>query len=198
MNAQMPNFADHFEIRELLNISKAQLDALDRSRIRDGKIIGGDNAQKLKVATVFAGIAIEASLNDFLQVHCLFAESPYLQSFFGELTHRCLRGSVQGKIDLLLRFWPQPFDPDLVKDVRRIFQIRNRVVHRTGKLLFSDDGHGVKSLSNDPLSDDDMQHMLSHHNIAERFLSNFWLPGQRELRPGVPDRGLRSADSSAE
>lgn len=198
MSVHRPNFADYVEIRELLDISKVHLDGLDRSRIYDGKIIGADNVQKLKVATVFAGIAIEAALNDYVHVHCLFSEFPYLQSFFAEVTKRFLRGSVQHKIDLLLKCWPQPFDPDLVKDVRRVFEIRNRVVHKTGKLLFSDDAHGVKSLSNDPLSADDMQHMLRHYDIAERFLGNFWLPGTRELRQGLSSADQSSLDESGD
>ena len=196
MSVHSPSFADYVDIRELLDISKAHLDALDRSRIYDGKIIGVDNVQNLKVATVFAGIAIEAALNDFLHVHSLFSEFPYLQSFFAEVTQRFLRGSVQHKINLLLKCWPQPFDHDLVKDVRRVFEIRNRVVHKTGKLLFSDDAHGVKSLSNDPLSADDMQHMLRHHVVAERFLSGFWLPGTRELRQGLSSTDHSSSESS--
>ena len=40
-------------------------------------------------------------------------------------------------------------------------------------------------MKNSPLSNDDMQHMLRHHEIASDFLSRFWLPGSRELeQPG--------------
>jgi hypothetical protein len=178
----MMSFADSPEHQELLNISKQHLDALDRSRVRADAIIGVDNASKLKVATVFAATAIEAALNDYILSHCLPLGRPYLQDIFGDITKRYLFGPVREKIQLLRDHWPDQFPSALLNDVRKLFEIRNRIMHRTGEFLSRDDAHGGNAvMKNRPLTNDDMQHMLRHYDIAHDFLSRFWFPGSREL-----------------
>ena|SRR3972149_534445 len=188
MNANHPNFAEHFEIRELLDISKAHLDALDRSRMSDGVVIGNDNFANLKVATIFSGIAIEAALNDFIQIHCLFIHEPYMQSFFAEVTTHYLWAGMDRKIKLLRKCWHISFPDELINDVMKLIGIRNRIVHQTGRFKPDQNrSHGISALSNYPLTADKMRHMLRHYDIAKDFLSLFWLPGDIELQQGISD-----------
>ena len=182
----MPSFADSWEFQELLNISKQHRDAVDPSRVRPDAVIGTDNWNTLRVSTVFAAISIEAGFNDFILSHCLFVETPYLQEFFGTVTDRFLMASVHDKLKLVVEHWPVGFPDELLRDVRKLFEIRNRVTHQKGRFQSGDETADNRSvLRNDPLSNDEMQHMLRHHEIAHDFLSRFWLPGTRELEQGT-------------
>jgi hypothetical protein len=178
----MTSFADSWEHQEFLKISKQHLDALDATRVRPDAVIGVDNWNNLKVASVFAAIAVEAALNDYILAHCLSLRKPYLQDVFGDITKRFLRGSVDAKVEFLREHWPDEIPSPLVKDVKRLFVIRNRIVHRTGEYPArheSDDGNAV--MKNSSLSNEEMQHMRRHYDIARDFLSRFWFPGAREL-----------------
>jgi len=182
----VPNFAENVAQTELLDIVKSNLDSLDPARVRPDKIIGVDNVSKLKVATVFAAIAIESALNDYILIHCLFVERPYLQNVFGEISKRFLRSSVLEKIDFLRRHWRDEFPAQLISDVKNLFRIRNKVTHQTGEYLSADSNSGKPVLRNVVLTLDEMQHMRRHHAIATDFLSRFWLPGSREVNRVVP------------
>ena len=178
----MDSFVDHWEYQELLNISKQHRDSVDSTRVRPNAVIGLDNWSRLRVSTVFAAIAIEAAFNDFILTHCLFVQTPYLQDFFGTMTKKYLRASVPDKLKLVTDHWSEAFPESLLKYVRRLFEIRNWVTHQTGRFRSAnetDDGRSV--LENHRLTNDEMQHMLRHHEIAHDFLSRFWLPGSREL-----------------
>jgi hypothetical protein len=178
----MTSFADSWEYQELLNIAKEHLDSLDRSRVHSDAIIGVDNFSKMKVSAVFAAVAIEAALNDFVLIHCLFLEQPYLQGVLGDITENFLRASVHQKINLVRDHWPDEFPTDLLKDVRELFRIRNRITHQTHEFQtgnYATNGQAV--MKNCPLTNDEMQHMLRHYDIARDFLSRFWLPGNREF-----------------
>lgn len=94
-------FAASWQIQELLQISKSHLDAVNRSRMRDGVVIGNDNFANLMVSTVFAAVAIETAFNEFIQVHCLFIDIPYLQTFYAEFTERYLWARTDDKIKLV-------------------------------------------------------------------------------------------------
>jgi hypothetical protein len=178
----MTSFVDNWPHRELLNISKSHLDAIDRSRIIEGSVVGLDNHANLKVSTVFAAIAIEAALNDYVLTHCVFLEKPYLQEIFGSITSSFLRSSVQQKINLVRDNWPTPFPEELIADVRNLFRIRNRVTHESGTYVTANFSYeGGAFVRNNPLSKEDNAHMLRHHEIAFSFLEHFWLPGNREL-----------------
>jgi len=178
----MTSFKDSWQHRELLDISKAHLDAIDRNRMTsDGVIIGNDNYANLKVSTVFAAIAMEAAINDFLQIHCLFVDKPYLQEFFVSVTDRFLFARVDERLAVVRRCLDGKFPDALISDARRLFQIRNRVVHQSGEFIDRDKENGLKSLTNRPLDADSLRHMLRHHEIADEFLGSFWLPGTREL-----------------
>ncbi len=87
----MSSFAQSYQHQCLLEISRRHREAIDPNRVYDGKVIGQDNWDNLAVSTVFAGIAIEAALNDFVLSHCLFVEAPYLQEVFGEVMEQFLR-----------------------------------------------------------------------------------------------------------
>jgi hypothetical protein len=183
----MTSFSESYEHQELLQISKQHLDSLDNSRISDDAVIGTDNVAKLKVATVFAAIAIEAALNDFILGHCLLVGGSYLQQVFGELARRFARGSVFHKVSLLSEHWSDPFPQPLVADVRRLFEIRNKVIHQSGEFSPRGDATGDRAvLTNRPLTNAELEHMRRHHDIALDFLSRFWLPGARELG-ALPD-----------
>ena len=184
----MTSFADSWEYQELLGISKQHLDAVDRTRVRPDAIIGADNFNTLRVSTVFAAISIEAAINDYILIHCLFVETPYLQNVFGEITKSYLRSSVLQKLKLVTDHWPDEFPATLLQDVRRLFEIRNRVTHQTGRFTSAKEAADSRSrVDNSPLTNDEMQHMLQHYEIAHDFLSCFWLPGDRELdQPAKP------------
>ena len=184
----MTSFADSWVYQELLAISKTHVDSLDPGRVSPDAIIGTDNWAKLKVSTVFAAIAIEAALNNFILMHCLFIDRPYLQEIFGTLTTSFLRSSVHEKIKLLRRNWPDDFPDDLIRDVKELFRIRNRVTHESDEFLSATrSAEGAPVVQNRPLTNDGMQHMRRHHDIAYDFLSSFWFPGDRELN-SVPPR----------
>lgn len=182
----MSNFAQNYQHLCLLEISRRHREAVDPSRVRDGEVLGQDNVDNLEVSTVFAAVAIEAALNDYVLSHCLFVEIPYLQEVFGDLTAQFLRGSVQNKIDLLVKRWPDPIPKDLLRDVRELIRIRNRITHQTGEFRSASNTSDSRSvMAYRPLTADEMLHMLRHHEIARDFLSQFWLPGNRALRQGL-------------
>jgi hypothetical protein len=129
----MPNFADDYQHKCLLEISRRHRDAVDPARVYDGKVIGQDNWDNLAVSTVFAAIAIEAALNHYVQSHCLFLEGLYLQEVFGGITKQFLHSSIHNKIKILLKCWPEPIANNLRKDVEQLISIRNRITHQTGE-----------------------------------------------------------------
>jgi hypothetical protein len=181
----MSSFAQNYQHQCLLAISRRHREALDSTRVYDGKVIGQENWDNLAVSTVFAAIAIEAALNDYVLSHCLFVDVPYLQEVFGKVTEHFLRGSVQNKIELLVRRWPDPIPEELLKDVRELIRIRNRITHQTGEFrAASESDDGRSRMTNRTLTAGEMWHMLRHHEIARDFLSRFWLPGNRELQQG--------------
>ena len=185
----MTSFADSWEYQELLAISKDHLDSLDPARVRQDVIIGTDNYAKLKVSTVFAAISIEAALNNFILMHCLFIDTPYLQEVFGTITEKFRRSSIHEKIALLRKNWPDEIPDALIEDVKELFRIRNRVTHESGEFITanrSEDGSAV--VKNRPLTNKEMQHMRRHHDIAHDFLSRFWFPGNRELNHRPPQQ----------
>jgi len=196
--SQKPSFAESWQYSELLEISKSHLDQLDRSRDVDGRIVGMDNFAKLKVSTVFAAIAVEAALNDYLLCHCLLARPQYLQKFFGAVTKRFLWARPEEKIDLLKKSWNEEFPSGLLRDVRRLFEIRNRIIHQTSEFRVSEEpGRDTATMtSRYPISQDDIQEMLRHYDVARDFLSRFWLPGNSQLSQGQRlnnDTGSESA-----
>jgi len=176
------SFADSWQHTELLTIAKDHLDAIDLGRITDEGVIGVDNANRLKVVTVFSAITVEAALNDYILIHCNLLDSPYLEGVFGDITTDYLRGSVQKKINLVRDHWPDDFSPELIKDVRTMFEIRNRIAHQSSEFIpsFNSDS-GSAMMTNRPLSGEQLLHMLRHHEIALDFLRRFWPPGDREL-----------------
>lgn len=178
----MPSFADSWQHTELLKIAKEHRDAIDPGRITDEAVIGVENANRLKVATVFSAITVEAALNDYILIHCNFLDSPYLEGVFGDITTDYLRGSVQKKINLIRDHWPNEIPPELIKDVRKMFEIRNRIAHQSSEFIpsFNSDSGGAM-MTNRPLTGEQMLHMLRHHDIALEFLGRFWLHGNREL-----------------
>lgn len=183
----MATFAESWEYQNDLSIAKDSLDALDHTRIYDDKIIGQDNFNRLRVSTVFSCIAVEKALNDFLMIHFLFLDNVYLQAFFAEGRDRMLRADVGTKLKTVSRFWPDPFPDDLLNDVRKMFQIRNRIVHQTPTLQTRrDSDDGKSTMSNSRITGEEMNHMLRHHEIASRYLGLFWLPGNRELQQWSP------------
>jgi len=181
----MPSFAENYQHKSLLEISRRHRESVDGTRVCNGKVIGQDNQENLAVSTVFAAIAIEASLNDFVLSHCLFVELPYLQEVFSDFAEKYLRGSVQNKIDMLIKRWPDPFPKELVSSVKELFQIRNRITHQTGKFQTSNETEIRRGqMTNMQLTSTEMTHMLRHSDIAFDFLSRFWLPGNREVLQG--------------
>lgn len=181
----MSSFAENYQHQRLLEISRRHRGAVDPSRVYDGKVIGQDNLDNLAVSTVFAATAIEAALNDYVLSHCLFVEAPYLQEVFHEVTAQFIRGSVHKKLDLLVRRWPDPIPKELLKEVRELIRIRNRITHQTGEFRTANKTVGGRSeMKNPALTRDEMSHMLLHYEIAREFLSRFWLPGNRELQQG--------------
>ncbi len=181
----MTTFAQNNQHQCLLEISRRHRDAVDTTRVYDGKVIGQDNWDNLAVSTMFAAIAIEAALNDYVLSHCLFVETPYLQEVFEKVVAHFLRGPVQNKIKLLTERWPDPFPQELLKDVQEIIRIRNRIAHQTGEFRTANETVDRRSeMTNRALTADDMWHMLRHHEIARDFLGRFWLPGDRELQYG--------------
>ncbi|WP_020475796.1 hypothetical protein [Zavarzinella formosa] len=191
----MPNFADNYQHQCLLEISRRHREAVDPARICDGKVIGQDNWDKLAVSTVFAAIAIEAALNDYVLSHCLLLDVPYLQEVFGEITGHFLRGSVQNKLKLLTEQWPDPFPDQLLKEVRELIRIRNRIAHQSSEFRTANETTARRGqMSNRSLSADEICHMLRHHEIARDFLGRFWLPGNREFQQGLvsPEQAERS------
>ncbi len=186
----MTSFADSWEFQELLAISKQARESVDSARVWPHAIAGIDNWNHLRVSTVFAAISIEAALNDYVLFHCLFVETPYLQSVFGEITKSFLRSSWQHKLKLVNEHWPDKFPSALLTDIRRLFEIRNAVTHQTGRFTPARSSPDSTSrINNNPPTNDDMQHMLRHHEIAHDFLSRFWVPGTREVgQPAKPPR----------
>ena len=178
----MTSFVDSYEYKSLLDIAKEHRDAIDDSRITSEGVIGVSNSNRLRISTVFSAISIEAALNDYTLIHCNFLQSPYLEGIFGDITTDFLRGSVQKKIELVRNHWPDEIPTDLIKDVKELIRIRNRIAHQSGQFIpsFKSESGGAM-MTNRPLTGDDMLHMLRHHDIAHDFLSRFWLPGNREL-----------------
>jgi hypothetical protein len=159
----MPSFAEYYPIKCLLDISRRHREAVDSSRVYDGKIIGQDNWDTLSVSTVLAAIAIEASLNDFTLSHCLFLAFLYLQEAFGAVTEQFLRTSIHKKIDLLVKLWPEELPTDPVKDVRKLISIRNRIAHQTGEFRTANEtDHGRGEMPNRGLNADEAWHCLKH------------------------------------
>lgn len=192
----MSSFAENYQHQCLLEISRRHREAVDPTRIYDGKVIGRANWDNLAVSTVFAAIAIEAALNDYVLSHCLFVDTPYLQEVFGEFTEHFLRGSVQNKLKLLVDRWPDPFPEQLLKDVRELIRIRNRIAHQTGEFRTANESADRRGkMTNRALTADEIWHTLRHHEIARDFLERFWLPGTRELRQGLgpPEQAEPSA-----
>jgi hypothetical protein len=74
----MSSFAQTYQHQCMLEISRRHREAVDSTRVSDGKVIGEDNWGNLAVTTVFAAVAVEAALNGYVLSHCLFLESPYL------------------------------------------------------------------------------------------------------------------------
>jgi hypothetical protein len=178
----MTSFIDSWQYTTLLDIAKESFNAIDRQRVTEEHVIGVDNHNRLMVSTVFSAITIEAALNDYVLVHCNFLERPYLQGVFGDITTDYLCGSIQKKINLVRDHWPDKFPDHLLKDVRELFRIRNRIAHQSGKFVpafESDSGNAM--MTNRPITSSEMQHMLRHYDIAKDFLSRFWLPSTREL-----------------
>jgi hypothetical protein len=183
------SFVDSWQYQELLNISKQHRDAVDATRVHADAIIGIDNWNTLQVSTVFAAISIEAAVNDYILFHCLCLEMPYLQEVFGEITKNYLRGSVHQKLKLVTEHWPDEFPATLLQDVRELFRLRNWITHQTNEFLSAnktDDGKAV--MQSRQLTNDEMQHMLRHYDIAYDFMSRFWLPGSRELNQRQPGK----------
>lgn len=181
----MPSFADNYQHHCLLEIARRHREAVDPARVYDNKVIGQGNWDNLAVSTVFAAVAIEAALNDFVLSHCLFVEAPYLQEVFGEVTGHFLRGSVQNKLKLLTDRWPDPFPDLLLQDVRELIRIRNRIAHQAGEFRTANETAARRSeMANRPLTADEVWHMLRHYEVARDFLSRFGLPGNRELQQG--------------
>ena len=186
----MTSFVDSYEYKSLLDIAKQNRDAIDDARITTEGVIGVDNHNRLMISTVFSAITIEAALNDYTLIHCNFLDSPYLEGVFGDITTDFLRGSVHKKIELMRTHWPDEMTADLIKEVKELIRIRNRIAHQSGQFIpsFKSDTGGAM-MTNRPLAGDDMLHMLRHHDIAYDFLGRFWLPGNRELasrRPTQP------------
>jgi hypothetical protein len=181
----MPSFAENYQHQCLLEISRRHREAVDSARVYEGKVIGQDNWDNLAVSTVFAAVAIEAALNDYVLSHCLFVAFPYLQEVFGEVTGHFLRGSIQNKLKLLTDRWPDPFPDQLLKDVRELIRVRNRIAHQTGEFRTANETADRQSaMTNRGLTADEMWHMLRHYEIARDFLARFWLPGNREMQQG--------------
>lgn len=178
----MTSFVDSFEYQELLNISKQHRDAVDEGRVFANGIAGVDNMSTLKVSTVFAAISIEAALNDYILAHCLFLDTSYLQSVFGDITKSYLWAPYHKKIKVLRDHWPNKFPQALLQDIEELFRIRNLVTHRTHEFFPATHSTGGGSvMRNRPMTVEESHHMLRHHDIAYDFLSRFWLPGNREL-----------------
>ncbi|HUT88548.1 MAG TPA: hypothetical protein VMY37_03575 [Thermoguttaceae bacterium] len=178
----MTSFVDSWQYTSLLDIARSHRDAIDDERITPEGVIGVDNHNRLMVSTVFSAITIEAALNDYTLIHCNFLDVPYLQGIFGDIASDYLRGSIHKKIDLLRRHWPDEIPSEVIKEVKELIRIRNRIAHQTGEFVRSfksDTGDAV--MTNRPLTGDEMLHMLRHYDIAYDFLSRFWLPGSREL-----------------
>lgn len=195
----MSSFAKNYPHLCLLEISRRHREALDPTRVYDGKVLGQDNWDNLAVSTVFAAIAIEAALNDYVLSHCLFVEGSYLQEVFAEVTGHYLRGSVQNKLKLLADQWPDPLPEQLLKDVRKLIQIRNRIAHQTGAFRTANETADRRSkMTNRALTADEMWHMLKHHEIARDFLGRFWLPGNRELRQGFGSQEQAKSSAAAD
>jgi len=187
----MSSFAQNYQHQCLLEISRRHREAVDSTRVYYGKVIGQDNWDNLAVSTVFAAIAIEAALNDYVLSHCLFVEAPYLQEVFGEITENFLRAPVHNKIKLLTSRWPDPFPKELLKDVQELIRIRNRITHQTGEFRTANETADRRGqMTNRALTAEDMSHMLRHHEIACDFLGRFWFPGNRELQQssGSPEQ----------
>jgi hypothetical protein len=182
MTTGNPNFAMYYPIQCHLGISKRHLDALDPARVRDGRVIGQDNMDNLMVSTMFSAIAVEAALNEYVLSHCLFLDLEYLQKAFRDITKQFMRSSIQNKLHLLLECWPQEFPDELVKDVRRLIDIRNKITHQAGSIKTESETSDRRgTMGNFQLDAADGAHMLRHHDIAQDFLSRFWYPGNDEI-----------------
>lgn len=178
----MTSFVDSYEYKSLLNIAKENRDAIDESRITTEGVIGVANHNRLMISTVFSAITIEAALNDYTLIHCNFLDSPYLEGVFGDITTDFLHGSVHKKIELVRNHWPDEIPGQLIKDVKELIRIRNRIAHQSGQFIPSFKSEtGDAMMTNRPLTGNEMLHMVKHHDIAHDFLSRFWLPGSREL-----------------
>lgn len=190
------SFYESWQHRALLDISKSHLDAIDRSRIDDeGVIVGLGNLANLQVSTVFAAIAIEASINDCLMGHCLMIENPYLSTFFSTVLKRYLMGRIHDKISLIHRCWSESLNAETVKEAKKLFTIRNRIVHQSGEFIHHDAEFGLKGLSGAGLTGDELRHMLDHHEIAKDFLDSFWMPGAKQLQKCLREvQALREAE----
>jgi hypothetical protein len=177
-----PNFAMG---NELLEISRKHREAVDQSRVYDNKVIGRDNWENLSVSTVFAAMAIEAALNDYVLSHCLLLDVPYVQEVFGEITKNYLRTSIVNKIKLLVDNWPDKIPADTLAGVRRLIEIRNRIAHQTGEFTTANKAPGGNAeMQCHRLTAEEMWHMVDHYKIAHDFLSRFWIPGTREAAQG--------------
>ena len=182
----MSSFAQSYQHQCLLNISRRHRDSVDPDRIFTDNVAGQDNWDNLDVSTVFAAIAIEASLNDYVLSHCLFVEGRYLQGIFGEVAKNYLRGSVHNKIDLLKKHWPDLLPKELLKDIQELIRIRNSIAHQTGEFRAEHQAADqCGQMTNCSMPAKDRLHMLRHYEIALDFLSRFWLPGNRELQHGL-------------
>lgn len=182
-----PNYAKNYEHKCLLDISRRHREAVDDSRVYDGKVIGQDNWDTLAVSTVFAAIAIEAALNDFVLSHCLFMERPYLQGVIGDVAKQYLRSApIHKKLDLVHNHWPDPIPPALLTDVRRLIDIRNRITHQKPEFRPAETVVSRSLMTGLPgVPNTDLLHMLQHYEIAHDLLSRFWTPGAREMEIGM-------------
>jgi len=180
----MSKYSDSWVHTRMLSIAQDSLDRVERSRVREDTVIGMDNWDRLYVSTVFSAIAIEAAINDFLQIHCLFAHSPYLQEFFGKAVDALTRLSTPEKIKLVKKFSSCTIEQDLLDEVRRLIEIRNRIIHQKGEFTPGhkrEEGTASLSLALSPVKDGEIVHMMRHPDIARRFLSSFGSPGTAEL-----------------
>ncbi len=130
------------------------------SRVRPDAVIGVDNYAKLKVSTVFAAISIEAAVNNFILMHCLFLQQPYLQEVFGTIATKFLRSSIHDKIKVLRQNWPDEFPDDLMHDVREPFRIRNQVTHLSDEFVTKARSSDGKKCVRKP---------LKHHGLIQAF-----------------------------
>ncbi len=179
----MNTYADSWIHTRMLEIAQEHFDALDRSRVCNGRVTGLDNFDKLFVSTIFSAIAIETAVNDFLQVHSLFADIPYLQEFFGRAVDSLLWENSTKKLELVKRFSCRKPDKALVGEIKRLIKIRNKITHQKGEFTpaHQNDSNEDSLSVGSPLDGDDIRHMLLHVDLARRFLQSFGPPGSAEL-----------------